>query len=141
MRPPVTRGRRRIVYLSGEAVLAVHAEVFGCTVQQARDRLRNPDGLEAAVVRPQNHAHYQSADLALQTAVLAHGIAEGQLFIEGNKRTALAAMATFLTLNDCRLNASQHERFCWMIDLSRGLSPHDLASRLRSAVTCASDPG
>jgi hypothetical protein len=31
--------------------------------------------------------------------VLAHGIAEGQWFIEGNKRAALAALHTFLLVN------------------------------------------
>ena len=39
------------------------------------------------MARPATYAHYEKADLALQAAVLAHGLAEGQLFIEGNKRS------------------------------------------------------
>jgi prophage maintenance system killer protein len=35
----------------------------------------------------------------MQAAVLAHGIAEGQPFIDANKGTALAALRTFLRLN------------------------------------------
>jgi death-on-curing protein len=54
--------------------------------------------LAGAIARPGTYAHYENADLALQ-AVLAHGIAEGQHFIDGNKRTALVAMLTFLEIN------------------------------------------
>jgi hypothetical protein len=35
----------------------------------------------------------------MQAAVLAHGIAEGQSFLDGNKRVALIAMLTFLEVN------------------------------------------
>jgi len=55
-------------------------------------------------------AHYEDADIARQAAVLAHGIAETQPFIEGNKRTALACLALFLDLNGYTVTASQHER-------------------------------
>jgi prophage maintenance system killer protein len=44
--------------------------------------------LESALGRPRAHAHYDGVDLALQAAVLAHGLAEGQFFIDGNKRSA-----------------------------------------------------
>lgn len=35
----------------------------------------------------------------VQAAVLAHGIAEPQSFVDGNKREALIALVTFLELN------------------------------------------
>ena len=41
--------------------------------------------------------------------MLAHGIAEGQHFLDGNKRTALVAMLTFLEINGLRVKASDHE--------------------------------
>jgi death-on-curing protein len=41
--------------------------------------------------------------------LLAHGIAEGQHFLDGNKRTALVAMLTFLEINGFRLKASDRE--------------------------------
>jgi death-on-curing protein len=56
--------------------------------------------------RPVSCAHYAQADLALQGAVLAHGIAETQPFINGNKRTALVAMLTPLELNGFTVEAS-----------------------------------
>ena len=35
----------------------------------------------------------------MQAAILAHGIAQNQSFLDGNKRTAVIAMSTFLALN------------------------------------------
>ncbi len=43
-------------------------------------------------------SHYEHADLALQAAVLAHGIAEAQPFLDGNKRRALVALVTCLEI-------------------------------------------
>jgi death-on-curing family protein len=84
------------IYLTLEDVLELYVLIIGATAAEAADHLRNRDGLESALARPATYAHYEDADLALQAAVLAHGIAEGQLFIDGNKRTALVAMLTFL---------------------------------------------
>ena len=56
---------------------------------------------------PRTYAHYESADLARQAAVFAHSIAEGQLFIDGNERTALVAMLTFLEINRLHTKASR----------------------------------
>jgi death-on-curing protein len=122
------------LYLDVENVLDLYAEVFGCTLQEAEDQLLSRDGLEAALARPQTYALYQEADTALQAAVLAHGIAEGQHFVEGNKRTALAALRTFLLINGYDVNASQAERAAWILDLSSGLSVEGLAARIRPAL-------
>ncbi len=78
-----------VLYLEIEDVVAIYAELFACSDQEAADQLRDQGGLERALNRPLAYAYYQSADLSLQAAALAHGIAEGQYFIDGNKRTAL----------------------------------------------------
>ena len=84
-----------------------------------------------ALARPLWHAAYGGADLALQAAVLAHGIGEGQLFIDANKRTALAALRTFLRLNGWDASATQPERADWIVSLARGTTATELAERLR----------
>ena len=61
--------------------------------------LGNEGALESAVMRPQMAAHYGEADLVTQAALLISGIALTHAFIDGNKRTALAAGTTFLILN------------------------------------------
>jgi death-on-curing protein len=112
-------------------VLGFYADLFDCSVQEAADQLRSPEGLESALARPQFYAHYQDADLAMQAAVLAHGIAETQPFIEGNKRTALAALRVFLLLNGYQVVAPQAERMAWMISLSEGTTAEALATQIR----------
>jgi len=92
--------------------------------------------MEAVLGRPATHAHYERADLALQAAALAHGLGEGQLFIEGNKRVALAAMHTFLLVNGLQIDASQEERARWILDLAAPgktseQKVRELAARLR----------
>jgi death-on-curing protein len=61
--------------------------------------LRDEAALESAVMRPQMAAHYAEADLAEQAATLMAGVALAHAFVDGNKRTALAAGTTFLILN------------------------------------------
>jgi len=78
------------------------------------------------------YAHYQEADLAMQAAILAHAVAEGQYFVEGNKRTALAACLTFLRVNGHASTASQQELATWVLELSEGrLVEEQLAQHLR----------
>jgi death-on-curing protein len=125
---------RELLYLGLDDVLGIYADIFGLTDQEARDRLRNEVGLGGALGRPQNYAHYQGADISLQAAVLAHGIAEGQHFLEGNKRTALVALHTFISINGYTIDASQEERASWIISLGQGATVDQLAQRVRTAL-------
>ncbi len=65
-------------------------------------------------------------------------MAEGQLFIEGNKRVALTALHTFPLVNGLQIDASQEERAGWILDLAApGRTAEEkvreLAARLRQA--------
>lgn len=122
------------VYLELRDVLDMHADIFGISDEQAEDHLRNKDGLLSVLARPRQYAYYEDADLALQGAVISHGIAEGQLFVDGNKRTAAMCLAIFLKLNGFALNASKSEIADWILDLSRGETAEDLAERVRGAL-------
>lgn len=128
-----------ILYLEVEDVVGFYADLFGCSDQEASDQLRDREGLASALARPQHYAHYQQADLAQQAAVLAHGIAEGQKFIEGNKRVALIAMRTFLDVNGYVLEATQQQLARWIIEMApregeSRLTPEELANHLRSHI-------
>jgi len=85
-----------------------------------------------------NYAHYKGADFAMQSAVLASGIAETQPFVEGNKRAALAAMLTFIAINGFELNATQAQLADWIIRLSANLNDEGLASLVRAALVASS---
>jgi death-on-curing protein len=132
---PEAGGSAETVYLGVDDVLDLYGDIFECTPEQAADQLRSPGNLEGALARPLWHELYGGADLALQAAVLAHGIAETQPFIDGNKRVALAALRTFLVVNGYTVVASQAERAGWILALSGGLTPDELASKLRAAMT------
>ncbi len=121
------------LYLTVENVLDLFADFFGCSPAEAADQWRNKDGLVSAINRPRLYGHYQGADIALQAAVLAHGIAEGQVFVDGNKTTALLAMLTFLAINGCALVGSDEKELAqWILDLSNGLTADGLADRIRA---------
>lgn len=121
-------------FLDINDTITLYAILFGCTEQQAADQIRNRSGLESALARPQAYVHYQQADIALQAAALAHGIAEGQHFIEGNKRLALVTMRTFLRLNGEDLTADQETLFEWIVGLSAGATVEQLAASIRAAL-------
>jgi death-on-curing family protein len=120
------------VYIELADALEFFAAIIEGTIGQAADQLRDQAGLESALGRPRNYAHYQEADLALQAAALAHGIAESQAFIDGNKRLALVSMLTFLEVNGYEVNATDRELANWIIGLSAGTTPEELAGLIRS---------
>lgn len=125
-------GESEAVYLDFVDALELYAAIVGATVEQAADRLRDRPGLESALGRPLSYAFYEQGDLALQAAALAHGIAESQTFIDGNKRLALVAMLTFLEVNGLRVEASDPELAAWILGLSAGTTPEQLAELIRA---------
>lgn len=84
-------------YLSAGDVWAMNDDILRREGSQAL--LRDRGALESAVMRPQTAAYYEQADLVTQAAFLIAGIAMAHPFLDGNKRTAAAAGATFLGLN------------------------------------------
>ena len=122
------------VYLTLADVLELHGLIIAASAAEAADQLRNRAGLESAVARPETYSHYQDADLPLQAAVLAHGIAESQCFIDGNKRTALIAMLVFLEINGWRVKAPDPVLAEWILSFSAGASPEDVAGLVKSTI-------
>jgi death on curing protein len=124
-------GDTDLVYLTIEDVLTLHGLVIGVSSTEAADQLRNRGGLESALTRSAAYAHYENADLAHQATALAHGIAEGQQFIDGNKRTALVAMLTFLEVNGLGVSASDRELADSILSFSAGATPEEVALLVR----------
>jgi death-on-curing protein len=76
--------------------------------------LRDRGLLEAAIFRPQT-GYY--ADLIEEAAALWESLSQNHPFIDGNKRTAFAAMYTFLAINEARLTASAGETEDFLLNL------------------------
>ena len=63
--------------------------------------------LESACERPKNHWHYNGADdVATLGTILLFAIASNHPFLQGNKRTAFAALVGFLEANGFRFALS-----------------------------------
>jgi death on curing protein len=126
-----------LIYLTFEDALELYAAIIDGPPAQAASVLRSRSSLEGALARPTTYAHYQDADIALQAAVLAHGVAESQPFLDGNKRLALVAMLTFLEANGYRVDATDPELADWIIRLSADLTPEQLAEAVRPRLAAA----
>lgn len=87
-----------VAYLTVFDVIAVHADVMR-RMGLPPFPLRDSGGLESAIMRPRMAATYEGADIIRQAALLAIGISQAQAFLDGNKRTALAATRLFLRSN------------------------------------------
>ncbi len=98
------------------------------------DGVRDEGLLSSALARPQNLLAYaDDADLAALAGAYAFGIAKNHPFIDGNKRTALVVMRTFLSLNGYDLRASQEEKYITFLSLAEGsLSEGELVTWIRS---------
>src|SRR6266496_4328530 len=82
--------------------------------------IRDRGALESALGRPINRWHYENADMAQLAAAYAFGIARNHPFVDGNKRTALLAIVTFLGLNDIEFTASEAEAVVMIRQLAAG---------------------
>ena len=87
-----------IVYLTLDDVRGLHVDVMTRT-GFAPAPLRDQGALESAIMRPRTAAHYEDADLIVQSVTLMLAISQAQAFVDGNKRTALYASLVFLELN------------------------------------------
>jgi len=103
-------------YLSVEQVVAIHEallEKYGGE-EGGGHRGEGYEGVEAAVQAVRN-SYYESTDeLGASYAVY---IIQGHVFMDGNKRTGLAAMLTFLELNGERKSLPDAVRV--MVELQR----------------------
>jgi death-on-curing protein len=88
-------------------VLFLHDRIIQAT--GGSDGVRDPGGLLSALARPQ--AGFGDIelypDLFDKAGALLHSLVLNHPFVDGNKRTGVAAAGIFLELNDVRLTAGQ----------------------------------
>ena len=85
------------VWLSRQLILAIHDEQLA--EHGGAIGVRDEGLLDSALARPLNRAGYGEPDTAELAALYAIAIARNHPFVDGNKRTAFAALFTFLALN------------------------------------------
>jgi death-on-curing protein len=84
-------------FLSLELIDELHARSLA--EHGGMDGVGDPGGLESAALAAQNVYLYERGDLFEMGAAYAFHIAEAQAYLDGNKRTAVAAALTFLEAN------------------------------------------
>jgi death on curing protein len=119
-----------LVFLSVSDVEFLHSRSiarFGGTLG-----LRDRGTLEAAVNQPLNTFYYGGGDLFDIAATYAFHVAEAQAFLDGNKRTAVAAALNFLAVNGVTASYDSHAIYNAMIGIAqKRFTKSDLAALLR----------
>lgn len=123
-----------IKWLLEETVYAIHRRQIA--EHGGIDGVRDKGLLLSALARPKNILIYvEDVDIASLAASYAYGLAKNHPFVDGNKRTALVIMRTFLLLNGYDLNASQEEKYLAFLKLAEGnLSEEELLEWIREKI-------
>jgi death on curing protein len=106
------------IWISKETALAMHRRQLA--EHGGLDGVRDEGLLESALARPQQIFAYGDPDLCRMATGYAFGIARNHPFLDGNKRTALVAMDTFLVLNGFELVADPVEVYTTILALAAG---------------------
>lgn len=107
-------------YLTVEEIQRLHQRVLDET--SGGSGLRDQGALESAVAQPQMVFGGQELypTLADKAGALGFSSTMNHAFVDGNKRTAHAAMEVFLVLNGAELNASVDEQEKVILALAAG---------------------
>jgi death-on-curing protein len=117
-------------FLTQEQVETLHR--LALVQHGGQDGVRDPYGLDAAVIHPRNVHYYAQGDLFDVAAAYAFHLAESQAFLDGNKRTGMAAALAFLRLNGATVPRATDELYAAMIAIAeRRMGKPELADLLR----------
>ena len=104
-------------WLTRHIVIAIHDEQL--TVHGGASGLRDEGMLESAL-DPKNRWSYEQPELPELAAAYAFGIARNHPFIDGNKRTSLLALYTFLGVNGVDFIVPEAEAAAMILGLAAG---------------------
>jgi death on curing protein len=117
-------------WLTLEIVLAIHDEQL--TIHGGSAGLRDQGLLESALARPENKWNYERVELPELAAAYGFGIARNHPFVDGNKRTSLLAIYTFLGINGIDFVVPEVDAAAMILSLAAGeVSEESLARWIR----------
>lgn len=104
--------------------------------------LRDLGALQSAMGRVESELCYGEGTLAACAATLAYGLAKNHPFADGNKRTALGALRSFLRLNGATVECGEDEQVHMICDLAQdSLSQSGLAAWIQSRIAPVASDG
>jgi death-on-curing protein len=117
-------------WLTAAMIVAIHDEQLA--IHGGSAGLRDSGLLESALDRPRNKWAYEQAALPELAAAYGYGIARNHPFVDGNKRTALLAIYTFLGVNDVDFVVPEADAAAIILSLAAGeVSEESLARWIR----------
>lgn len=111
---------------SFDFVLAMHSEQL--RLHGGAAGVRDDGMLESALNRPLQKQAYGEPDLCELAAAYLFGIAKNHPFVDGNKRTALAAADLFLYFNGLELQADSDDLIQFVLMVAAGEIDEDGAT-------------
>ena len=124
------------VFLTVAQVAALHR--ISLEQHGGQDGLRDEAAFKSAVQQSLNTWFYAQGDIYDVAAAYAFHLAESQAFLDGNKRTGMAAALTFLRLNGASVPRNTSELYAAMIAISaRQIGKPELAALFRKLSTQA----
>ncbi len=111
------------VRLARQLILAIHDEQLA--EHGGAIGIRDEGLLDSALARPLNRAGYGDPDAAELGALYAIAIARNHPFLDGNKRTAFAALFMFLALNGMEFEPPEVDATVTMLRLAARDMPDD----------------
>ena len=106
------------IWVARQTVDEMHADLLA--EHGGAPGLRDEALLESALARPRQIFAYADCDLVQLAAAYVTGIVKNHPFVDGNKRTAYAAMELFLWLNGLELLATDADCVITMLGVAAG---------------------
>jgi death on curing protein len=105
-------------------VCAIHGEIIAESGDTSD--ILNKGALESTLSKPINLYHYcDDVTLYKLAASYGYGLVKNHCFVDGNKRIALIAVYTFLSVNGIELTASEVDAVSFFLDLAESFETQD----------------
>ena len=123
-----------LIFLTLDETLRLHARSLA--EHGGSEGTRDPGMVKSALASAKKTLYYAQGDVFDIAASYAFHLAEAQAFIDGNKRTAVAAALVFLAINGIYARPSKWEVYVAMIHIAgKKMSQADLAGIFRETVS------
>lgn len=117
-------------WLTLPMLVAIHDEQL--VLHGGSGGIRDVAMLESAIDRPRNKWAYEGAELPELAAAYGFAVAKNHPFVDGNKRTSLLAIYTFLGINEVDFVVPEAEAATMIMSLAAGeVSEQSLARWIR----------
>jgi death on curing protein len=111
-------------WLDMHDVCAIHGEIIA--ESGGTSGIPNKGALESTLNKPINLYHYgDGVTLYKLAASYGYGLVKNHCFVDGNKRIALIAIYTFLSVNGVELTASEVDAASFFLDLAASLETQE----------------